>query len=288
MRAFLFPLLASTSTSFTIVHRKRPETCVFVDPLGGESLSPLGSFGRQPASSIEKVDRPQWGEAVRVQGGNTLRTWSFVTSQTLQRVQVVLKTDGRPLNAVVDLWQGPDNTPEKMNVYIEDAAERPFCAVLETPGTQNSVSVRNTAQLEFPLTAFVQADEGDGKVIGTNNLSEEGMPENIQGGALKTYSFNPTVCSVQIYLVTDGRPLTARLELLQGPNNNKQVVELYTEDGLARPFYAIIETPGVGNVVRVLNTAPLEFPLSCRVEPYVVDAAAKSPDSVVVGGGGLF
>merc|ERR1712185_235077 len=75
----------------------------------------------------------------------------------------------------------------------------------------------------------------------------------IQGGALRTYPFDPLV--------------DARIELLQGPNNNKQVIELYTEDGLDRPFFCILETPGSGNVVRVVNTAPVEFPMTAGVVP---------------------
>jgi len=216
---------------------------------------------------------------VKVQGGS-LRTFSF-SSPVVEAVSVSMRTEGRPLNANVDLWQGPDNTPQKMGVYVEDARLRPFNAVIATPRGQNTVAIRNTAQMEFPLDAAVLPSPVQNADI--QELAESTAPVTIQGGALKTYSFAPSVSSVQILLSTDGRPLNARIELLQGPNNNKQVVELYTEDGMERPFFAIVETPGTGNVVRVVNTAPLEFPMSARVEPYLVEPGQD--EGVVIDGG---
>ena len=202
---------------------------------------------------------------VIIQGGS-LKTWSF-TSPMIERVQVTLRTEGRPMNADIDLWQGPDNTPQKMAVYIEDGNLRPFNAILETPRGQNAIAVRNTGQLEFPFYAGVETDRSSP----IDRRVDQNMEKTIQGGAIKTYSFAPSVGSVAILMKTDGRPLNARIELLQGPNNNKQVVDIYTEDGWERPFYSIVETPGTGNVVRIVNTAPMEYPLTATVEPYSID-----------------
>ena len=200
--------------------------------------------------------------------GNSLRTWSL-TEPYIEQVQIFMKTDGRPLNANVELWEGPDNTPQKMSVYLEDGDLRPFNAVIETPcDGSNTIAIRNTGYLEFPLSACVEADVDN--AIG-NSMASGGERKLVQGGAIFTTPFAPSVASVHVFLNTDGRPLNARVELLQGPNNNKQVIEFYSEDGKLRPLNVVFETPGVGNVVRIVNTATVEFPLTASVKPFVVD-----------------
>lgn len=235
----------------------------------GQSTGPIQEAGGNRADQI-------WNEAtsiVKVQGGS-LRTWSY-PSPAVERVQVVLRTDSRPLDADVELWQGPDNTPVKMRVYVEDGSVRPFSSIIQTPRGPNTISVRNIGQLEFPLDAVVTASNVDSGAI------SPGM--TIQGGALRTYPFDPSVDTVKILLTTDGRPLNARIELLQGPNNNKQVVELYTEDGMDRPFFAEVASPGSGNVVRIVNTAPVEFPLTASVEPGAINTDFSAMDPVLGG-----
>lgn len=220
---------------------------------------------------------------ILVQGGS-LRTWSY-KSPLVEQVQVTLSSEGRPIDGDVELWHGPDNTPCKMRIYIEDGLIRPFTAVLETPRGPNTVAIKNIGQVEFPLTTYVTSEN-----IETPNVECLSSGTTIQGGALRTYPFNPLVDSVQVLLRTDGRPLNSRIELLQGPNNNKQVIEFYSEDGCDRPFFCIIETPGSGNVIRVVNTAPIEFPMLASVVPYRISNNRSSRPTVggdVVMGGNV-
>jgi hypothetical protein len=206
---------------------------------------------------------------ITIQGGS-LRTWSY-SNPTVKRVFVSMKTDGRPLDADVEIWQGPDNTPYKMKIYVEDGAKRTFSAYIDTPRSPTTIAIKNIGHMEFPLLATVRAEK---EVGGAGLIAANGIKGDvIQGGALRTYPFEPNVDSVAVLIKTDGRPLNARIELLQGPNANKQVLEVYTENGLERPFTVLVQTPGGGNLVRVVNTAPLEFPMYANVAPYEMSSA---------------
>lgn len=210
--------------------------------------------------------------AVLVQGSGTLRTWNFADA-SVDRVQVFLNSAGRPLDTEIDLWQGPDNTPTKLKVYSEDGRIRPFNAVIETPSTPNSIAVRNIASIEYPLRASLVANDVEGPTVDFATTAKI-----VQGQSLKTFQFPASVRRVEVMLKTDCRPLNARIELISGPNNNKQVIEVYTEDGLRRPFFTILETTGEGNTVRVVNTAPVEFPMHASVVPHYTETRSSVND----------
>jgi hypothetical protein len=232
---------------------------------------------------------------IAVHGCQSLRTWKLKSKQ-MSSVQVLLRTEGRPLNANVDVWYGPDNTPFKLSLYVEDGNERPFSAIIATPHSSfgSTVAVRNTAEtMEFPLQACVQADFSgyidqqqrqqesyhNSASSDTNYMTLSTLPrqlwertmkrKTVQGnGAVYVQAYGPEVDKVEILLTTEMRPLNARIEVLQGPNNIKQVMEVFSEDGQSRPFYCVLETPGTGNVIRVVNTADLEFPMDVCIGPF--------------------
>eukprot|EP00594_Rhizosolenia_setigera_P011659 CAMPEP_0178961532 /NCGR_PEP_ID=MMETSP0789-20121207/13763_1 /TAXON_ID=3005 /ORGANISM="Rhizosolenia setigera, Strain CCMP 1694" /LENGTH=226 /DNA_ID=CAMNT_0020645385 /DNA_START=289 /DNA_END=965 /DNA_ORIENTATION=- len=175
------------------------------------------SVASSPATSSSSGASEKWDNALKVQGGS-LKTWTYA-SPAVDRLEVSLKTDGRPLDADIDLWQGPDNTPTKMRVYVEDGALRPFSAVIETPRGPNTVAIRNIGHLEFPISAVVVANDVESSAA---DLAEA-PKRTVQGGASARSAAELSTSFATTTAETDGRPLNARIELLQGPNNNKQV-----------------------------------------------------------------
>eukprot|EP00546_Thalassionema_frauenfeldii_P003462 CAMPEP_0178938352 /NCGR_PEP_ID=MMETSP0786-20121207/26282_1 /TAXON_ID=186022 /ORGANISM="Thalassionema frauenfeldii, Strain CCMP 1798" /LENGTH=724 /DNA_ID=CAMNT_0020617059 /DNA_START=337 /DNA_END=2511 /DNA_ORIENTATION=+ len=203
--------------------------------------------------------------------GQTLLTWSFM-SPAIRRVQCHLATEGRPIDAQVELWDGPDNVPHKMSIYSESGYEHPFNAIVQTPGGWNTLAVKNTGSMDFPLKANCEAVDPNEPTLGFIDPTDARTqgPQTVQGGALRSYTFDASVASVQILIKTQGRPIQCKIELIQGPNNNKQVMEVYTQNGQTYPFYAIVETLGRGSVIRIINEAPMEFPIIATAAPYKI------------------
>jgi hypothetical protein len=70
--------------------------------------------------------------------------------------------------------------------------------------------------MEFPLAACVGTELRNV----AQNLADMGDMQTIKSSAIHTYRLTTLLQkSVQILLMTGGRPLNARIELLQGSNN---------------------------------------------------------------------
>jgi len=208
-----------------------------------------------------------WTESrsVRIEG-STLKTWD-VGDSSVERVQLSIRSDGRPVDANIELWHTPAYIPTKFRVYTEDGRLRPVDAVIETPKHPKTVAVFNKAQMEFPFEANV-ANTGLDKAY--YSLKDE-PHDLVQGGALRSYEFGAEVESIQVLLTSlkqGERNMKAKIELTQGPNQVKQVIELYASSGYKNPFYVVIQTPGANNAIRVINENTVEFPFDAWVLPY--------------------
>lgn len=210
--------------------------------------------------------------------GDSLRTWSGAGHPS-EYSEVWMESDGRPIEADVELWQGPGYTPRKMRVYSQDGQLRPFRTGMHNAGGR-AFAVRNRGPIEFPLAANVAGGMPtyngqpespyayDHRQSRQQQHQGQSASRNIQGGASWSFPFDATVDSVEVHIMTEGRDLNAKIEVLQGPNNVMQSIEIEEDDGYLRPFSGVFETLGVGTVIRIVNTGPIEFPISAEIVPH--------------------
>ena len=202
---------------------------------------------------------------VRIEG-NSLQTWSFSSGLT-KRVQVSCKSIGRPIEASIELWQTPSYTPTKFKVECEDGSENIVHSIIELPeGHPVTVAVYNTEGQEFPM---------DVSVLDMSNVESPAstfpveQAQYIEGNkSVKSYTFGYGVESVEILLQTKTRNMKAMIEILQGPKDDNEIIEVETDNASLHPFYTVIQTPGGANTLRIVNESPIEFPLMVNVRPF--------------------
>lgn len=237
--------------------------------------------------------------------GNSRKTWSSSEPWNMRSSHVHLQSERpySPLTATVDYLQGPGNTARKMRVYSEDGYARPLRANFANTqggsrGYSNTIDVKNNGPMEFPMSAGVtqtpqpmMRNGGEGMMMnggaimggmmggmmgagpdhdwvhGRGGMAGGGFKnmKTVQGGSLKTYTFDPQVNYVQIDIETDGMPCYAKVEVSQGPGDARQVFDVYSDDGA--PWQGIVETPGYGSTILVKNEGPMEYPIKCSLEP---------------------
>ena len=240
------------------------------------------SSRRRPLEPHEQAIQPLFGGTV--QGNGSRKTWRNANDVDLR------SPNGLPVDAEVEWWDGPGYTPMRMKVYSQDGYTHGIRANSGFGGSNgmspydrgHALSIRNTGPMEFPISAGVSneespiatdpadvVDEKTGETVSAPKprSTMKTITRTIQGmGTIATFPFDMYVESVRVTLWSEGRPIDAKIELLQGPNNVKTLGQVYN-DGMRGPFSLDVDTPGPGGVIQIENTGPMEFPISARVEP---------------------
>jgi hypothetical protein len=116
--------------------------------------------------------------------------------------------------------------------------------------------------MAFPISASVTGGGGGGRIS-----PQFSGGTTVQGGALKTFAIqDPAVRSVRISIQSQGLPIHAKIEVLQGPNSVRTVADIDSQDGQRHSFDGMVETPGPSTIL-VTNKGPLEFPIEVLLEP---------------------
>jgi len=214
----------------------------------------------------------------KMQGGGTVRTWDIPPEA--ERLSYYIRTNGRPLKAMVELWVGPIRRIHSVNIESEDGDESPYRAMLKfKPGTK-TLKISTTGSHEFPLEFGAEVPNAarmqetwaaTQKVFDSNpKVTVQGGSTEGGGGSVRYFTIPDNVDSSQLVLWSRDigkRTVKCKVEVLQGPNSVRQLYDLHC-GGSTQPYHAIIPTPGPGWTIRIIATNYMEFPFEAVVTPY--------------------
>lgn len=130
-----------------------------------------------------------WGKPKDVQGGS-LQTFPFDPS--VASVRVELHSEGLPIMAVLELWNGPGDVKTVAQIYNDDGQTKPFVCILETPGQGNVIAIRNVGPTTYPFQVELQVHAiDDGAYSYPYNPNTSAAPTNslmnggVGGGRLR-------------------------------------------------------------------------------------------------------
>jgi len=250
----------------------------------------------------EAVPEELWSEDkkpdIRIEGGQTLKT--FKMPPHAERVQYIITSpNGRPVKGRVELWIGPMRCVHELIYDCMDGFSFPLKATLQFNKLSPVLKIAGDGDYEFPLIAgvFVPSPEESDKLgeLTTDMFYSAPMKERVQGGstldskggAIRTFSIDNTWEKTQIMVWSKDvgkKSFKTNIEILQGPNNAKQHLNLRC--GVStQPYHCVIDTPGSGWMIRCNSKKFLEDGLfEIAVAPYGETLDVAPQEDVVVGG----
>ncbi|KAL7542013.1 hypothetical protein ACHAXR_011445 [Thalassiosira sp. AJA248-18] len=125
-----------------------------ISPIGDTMMAPSGMRPHGSSNPYgDRSPRPSNSRGETVQGG-ALKTFSLPSH--VNAAQVTITSDGLPVNAKVELWGTASHIKQLAEVYNDNGQTRPFAAIIDVPGGENTIAVRNTGPMEYPIRVVVE------------------------------------------------------------------------------------------------------------------------------------
>lgn len=214
----------------------------------------------------------------KMEGGGTVRTWDIPPE--CERLSYYIRTNGRPLKAMVELWVGPIRKIHSVNIESEDGSATPYRAMLKFKPGSKTLKLSTTGSHEFPIEfgaevpnkrKFQDTWAATQKVFdaGPKTVVQGGSTEG-GGGSVRYFNIPDDVETTQLVLWSRDigkRTVKCKIEVLQGPNSVRQLYDLHC-GGSTQPYHCVIPTPGTGWTIRIIAVNFMEFPFEAVVVPY--------------------
>ena len=130
----------------TLVGTRNKEAMIEVRNVGEYEFPFSAAANYADASMASKADPPA-AHGERVDGG-ALR--SFPLDAGSEKLEVVLNTDGKQLNARVELLNAPNNPKQTFEVFTNNGELNSLCVCFNIIDAGNTVRIVNLAPVEFP------------------------------------------------------------------------------------------------------------------------------------------
>lgn len=269
-----------------------------VDPVAAEVAAAASMVAPPPGwEAVKEFWSPEKSPDIRIEGGQTLKT--FKMPEHAERVQYIITSpNGRPIKAKVELWIGPLRCVHEMKYDCMAGGIYPLAATLQFKKLSPVLKVSTDSTYEFPLVCGVFVPSPDeSKALGkatSDMFYSAPMKDRVQGGstidnkggAIRSFAIDDAWEKTQIMVWSKDvgkKSFKTNIEVLQGPNNQKQHINLRC-GGSTQPYHCVIDTPGNGWMLRCNSKKYLEDGLfEIAVAPYE-EVPVADQEMVMVGG----
>jgi hypothetical protein len=111
----------------------------------GPSEFPLTAAASYAKGTMVQVAQRPKGEICQ---GSSIR--SYAVDPSTKQLEVCLRTDGKQLNAKIELLNSPNNPKQTYEVFTNNGELNSLCVCFKTPDESTTVRVHNLASVEFP------------------------------------------------------------------------------------------------------------------------------------------